>query len=156
MKQLITTTALFFALGQAERLTRDATLKAHKDYTKSTPEQQAQLMHDCLAQFIMGYLSTEDKPFTLKAAERILSQSRDDRTKQAQEAYYKGYSKFRYHIIRPEATPELPASSGRKVRIPTDRKEYLYAVLDECYDVDSRKKQIDLAIAELRALKARL
>ena len=151
MKLSITTTALFFALGQDERLTRDATLGAHKDYVSSTPEQQAQLMHDCIVQFIMGYTKCD-----LKAAERILSQPRDKRSKKAQDAYYKGYSKFRYHIIRPKSEPELPASSSRKVRIPTDRKEYLYAVLDECYDVDSRKKQIDLAIADLRALKARL
>ena len=106
-------------------------------------------MHDCIAQFIMGYTEC-----TLKDAERILSQPRDKRTKKAQDAYYKGYSKFRYHIIRPEVTP--PNSDGRKVRIPTERKEYLYAVLDECYEADTRKKQIDLAIAELRALKARL
>ena len=151
MKLSITTTALFLALGKAERLTKEATLGAHKEYTKSTPEQQAQLMHDCLVQYIIGYTECSQK-----AAERILSQSRDDRTKQAQEAYYKGYSKFRYHIIRPNDEPELPASSGRKVRIPTDRKDYLFAVLDECYDADSRKKQIDLAIADLRALKARL
>ena len=107
MKPAITTTQLFFALGQAERLTREATAQAHRDYTKSTPEQQAQLMHDCIAQFIMGYTNC-----TLKAAERILSQSRDDRTKDAQDAYYKGYSKFRYHIIRPATEPE---SSGRQV-----------------------------------------
>lgn len=118
----ITTTALFFALGQAERLTRDATTKAHKDYTKSTPEQQAQLRHDCLVQFIMGYLSTEDKPFTQKAAERILSQTRDERTKGAQDAYYKGSSKFSYHIIRP--TPEAaPATSHARVAVPKVKVE---------------------------------
>lgn len=144
------TTELFFALGQSERLTREATLGAHKEYKQATPEQQAQLMHDCIVQFIMGYTECD-----LKAAERILSQTRDERSKKAQDAYYKGYSKFRYHIIRPEDKP-APESSSRKVRIPTDRKEYLFAVLDECYDADSRKKQIDLAIADLRALKARL
>ena len=113
----ITTTALFFALGQAERLTRDATTKAHKDYTKSTPEQQAQLRHDCLVQFIMGY--TECKA---KAAERILSQTRDERTKDAQDAYYKGSSKFSYHIIRP--TPEAaPATSHARVAVPKVKVE---------------------------------
>jgi hypothetical protein len=142
MKQLITTTALFFALGQAERLTRDATLTAHKDYTKSTPEQQAQLMHDCLAQFIMGYTNC-----TLKVAERILSQSRDDRTKDAQDAYYKGYSKFRYHIIRPNDEPE---SSGRQVKVVAPRKVFK-AVLSEVLDSGITKAEFDALITELRA-----
>ena len=107
----ITTTALFFALGQAERLTRTATAQAHKDYTKSTPEQQDQLRHDCLVQFIMGYTKC-----TAKAAERILSQTRDERTKKAQDAYYKGSSKFSYHIIR--STPEdAPATSHARVAV---------------------------------------
>jgi hypothetical protein len=141
MKQSITTTQLFFALGQAERLTRDATAQAHKDYTKSTPEQQAQLMHDCIAQFIMGYTNC-----TLKAAERILSQSRDDRTKDAQDAYYKGYSKFRYHIIRAETEPE---SSGRQVKVIAPRKVF-NVVLNEVLESGMTKAQFDALIAELR------
>jgi hypothetical protein len=149
MKAVITTTQLFYALGQAERLTRDATLKAHKDYTKSTPEQQAQLMHDCLAQFIMGYLSTEDKPFTLKAAERILSQSRDDRTKDAQDAYYKGYSKFRYHIIRPEPETALPESSGRQVKVAVP-KALVDSFVDEIINAGLTKAQVDALMTKVR------
>ena len=147
MKPVITTTQLFYALGQAERLTRVATLQAHKDYTKSTPEQQEQLMHDCLVQFIMGYLSTEDKPFTQKAAERILSQSRDDRTKDAQDAYYKGYSKFRYHIIRPAT--ELPESSGRQVKVAVP-KALVDSMVDEIINAGLTKAQFDALITKLR------
>ena len=146
MKAVITTTQLFYALGQAERLTRVATLQAHKDYTKSTPEQQAQLMHDCLAQFIMGYLSTEKKPFTKESAERILSQSRDDRTKDAQEAYYKGYSKFRYHIIRPETEPE---SSGRQVKVAVP-KALVDSFVDEIINAGLTKEQFDALITKVR------
>ena len=142
MKPVITTTQLFYALGQAERLTRDATLQAHKDYTKSTPEQQAQLMHDCIAQFIMGYTNC-----TLKAAERILSQSRDDRTKDAQDAYYKGYSKFRYHIIRPAT--ELPESSGRQVKVAVP-KALVDSMVDEIINAGLTKAQFDALITKLR------
>jgi hypothetical protein len=142
MKLSTTTTALFLALGQAERLTRAATLGAHKEYTKSTPEQQAQLMHDCLVQYIIGYTECSQK-----AAERILSQSRDDRTKQAQEAYYKGYSKFRYHIIRPNDEPE---SSGRQVKVTAPRKVFK-AVLSEVLDSGITKAEFDALITELRA-----
>jgi hypothetical protein len=141
MKLSISTTALFLALGQSERLTRDATLGAHKAYAKSTPEQQAQLMHDCIVQYIVGYTACSEK-----AAERILSQSRDDRTKEAQDAYYKGYSKFRYHIIRPVDEPE---SSGRKVKVVAPRAVFK-AVLNEVLESGMTKAQFDALIAELR------
>ena len=143
MKLAITTTQLFFALGQAERLTRESTLGAHKEYTKSTPEQQAQLMKDCITQFIMGYTAC-----TLKAAETILSQTRDERSKDAQDAYYKGYSKFRYHIIRPESKPE-PESSGRAVKVVAPRKVFK-AVFSEIINSGMNKAEFDALIAELR------
>jgi hypothetical protein len=141
MKLSISTTALFLALGKAERLTRGATLGAHKEYAKSTPEQQAQLMHDCIVQYIVGYTECSEK-----AAERILSQSRDDRTKDAQDAYYKGYSKFRYHIIRPESEPE---SSGRQVKVIAPRKVFK-SVLSEIINSGMTKQEFDALITELR------
>ena len=141
MNKAITTTALFLALGQAERMTRDATLGAHKAYAKSTPEQQAQLMHDCIVQYIIGYTECD-----LKAAERILSQTRDERSKKAQDAYYKGYSKFRYHIIRPESEPE---SSGRQVKVVAPRAVFK-AVLNEVLESGMTKAEFDALIAELR------
>ena len=144
MKLAITTTQLFFALGQAERTTHASTLGAHREYAKATPEQQAQLMHDCIVQFIMGYTDC-----TLKAAERILSQSRDDRTKEAQAAYYKGYSKFRYHIIRPETVETAPESSGRSVKVIAPRKVFK-AVFNEIINSGMSKAEFDALIAELR------
>lgn len=141
MKLSISTTALFLALGQSERLTRDATLGAHKAYAKSTPEQQAQLMHDCIVQYIVGYTACSEK-----AAERILSQSRDDRTKEAQDAYYKGYSKFRYHIIRPETEPE---SSGRQVKVAVP-KALVNSLVDEIVSAGLTKAQFDALITKLR------
>ena len=144
MKLSISTTAMFLALGQSERLTRDATIGAHKAYAKSTPEQQAQLMHDCIVQYIIGYTECSEK-----AAERILSQSRDDRTKDAQDAYYKGYSKFRYHIIRPETVETAPESSGRSVKVVAPRKVFK-AVLNEIINSGMTKQEFDALITELR------
>ena len=139
------TTELFFALGQAQRLTHAATLGAHKDYKKATPEQQKQLMHDCIVQFIMGYTECD-----LKAAERILSQSRDERSKKSQDAYYKGYSKFRYHIIRPETAPALPESSGRQVKVSAP-KALVKTVVSESINSGITKAEFDALITELRA-----
>jgi hypothetical protein len=141
MKLSISTTALFLALGQSERLTRKATLGAHEAYAESTPEQQAQLMHDCIVQYIIGYTECSEK-----AAERILSQSRDDRTKDAQDAYYKGYSKFRYHIIRPVDEPE---SSGRQVKVAVP-KALVNSLVDEIVSAGLTKAQFDALITKLR------
>jgi hypothetical protein len=141
MKLSISTTALFLALGKAERLTRDATLGAHKAYAKSTPEQQAQLMHDCIVQYIIGYTECSQK-----AAERILSQSRDDRTKDAQEAYYKGYSKFRYHIIRPNDEPE---SSGRQVKVAVP-KALVDSFVGEIIKAGLTKAQVEALMTKVR------
>jgi len=137
------TTALFFALGQAEKMTHASTLGAHKEYAKSTPEQQAQLMHDCIVQFIMGYTDCD-----LKAAERILSQTRTERSKKSQDAYYKGYSKFRYHIIRPESKPE-PESSARRVKVSAP-KALVKSVLNEIVNSGIDKAEFEALIAELR------
>jgi len=145
MKLAIKTTELFFALGQAERTTHASTLGAHKEYAKATPEQQAQLMKDCITQFIMGYTAC-----TLKAAEIILSQTRDERSKDAQDAYYKGYSKFRYHIIRPETVETAPESSGRSVKVVAPRKVFK-AVFNEIINSGMNKAEFDALIAELRA-----
>jgi hypothetical protein len=139
------TTALFFALGQAEKMTHASTLGAHKEYAKSTPEQQAQLMHDCIVQFIMGYTDCD-----LKAAERILSQTRTERSKKSQDAYYKGYSKFRYHIIRPETAPALPDSSGRQVKVSAP-KALVKTVVNEIINSGITKAEFDALITELRA-----
>lgn len=138
------TTELFFALGQAQRLTHAATLDAHKEYKRATPEQQKQLMHDCIVQFIMGYTECD-----LKAAERILSQSRDERSKKSQDAYYKGYSKFRYHIIRPESKPE-PESSGRQIKVSAP-KALVKTLVNEIVNSGISKQEFDALIAELRA-----
>jgi len=145
MKTPITTTELFLALGQSERLTRKATLVAHEEYTKSTREQQAQLMHDCIVQYIIGYTECSKKE-----AEIILSQTRDERNKDAQDAYYKGYSKFRYHIIRPETDETAPESSGRAVKVIAPRKVFK-AVFNEIINSGMNKAEFDALIAELRA-----
>ena len=148
MKTSITTTQLFFALGQAERTTHASTLGAHKEYAKATPEQQS----DLRARWMLNHLIGQG---IKNAADVITVGKSKNANPENIKAIDRASSDFTYNIKQGKSKP-LPASDARKVRIPADRKEYLYAVLDECYEADSRSKQIDLAIADLRALKARL
>ena len=117
-------------------------------YAKATPEQQK----DLKARWMLNHLIGQG----YANAKAIIETGKGKGAKPDHiKAIDRAYSDFAYNIKQGK-TKTLPESDARKVRIPTDRKEYLFAVLDECYDADSRKKQIDLAIADLRALKARL
>ena len=117
-------------------------------YAKATPEQQA----DLKARWMLNHLIGQG----IKNAEAVIKTGKSKQaSRENVKAIDRAYSDFVYNIKQGKSK-SLPASDARKVRIPADRKEYLFAVLDECYDADSRSKQIDLAIADLRALKARL
>ena len=117
-------------------------------YAKATPEQQS----DLRARWMLNHLIGQG---ILKAADVIAVGKSSKAKPENIKAIDRAYSDFRWNIVQGKSKP-LPESNARKIRIPTDRKDYLFAVLDECYDADTRKKQIDMAIADLRALKARL
>ena len=117
-------------------------------YAKATPEQQKDLRARWMLNHIIGQGYTNAKAIIETGKGKG---AKPDHVK----AIDRASSDFTYNIKQGKSKP-LPESDARKVRIPTDRKDYLFAVLDECYDADSRKKQIDMAIADLRALKARL
>jgi hypothetical protein len=117
-------------------------------FAKATPEQQKDLRARWMLNHLIGQGYTN--------AKAIIETGKGKGAKPEHiKAIDRASSDFTYNIKQGKSKP-LPESNARKIRIPTDRKDYLFAVLDECYDADSRKKQIDLAIADLRALKARL
>lgn len=91
----ISASQFFFNLGNNDRLTLEASTPIHKAWLTATPEQRKQLRADCMANYIMGKLQCERK-----AADRILSQSRDDRTKAHQAAYRCANERFTYHVSR--------------------------------------------------------
>lgn len=91
-------------LGLQQRQTREATLPYHLAYKSATPEQQKDLRRRWLLGHISGSLKVDEGK-----ADRILSQSRDDRKADHQAAYRKASSDFEYHVIRPV---KKPSSSG--------------------------------------------
>jgi hypothetical protein len=93
-----------FGLGNQDRLVRDTSLVWHKEYKQASPEVKSDYRARWMTQYIMGNLKV-----TQPVAERILSQSREQRNKANQASYLRGSNQFKYHIIRPEA---LPATSG--------------------------------------------
>ena len=94
------------ALGNATRLTHQATLPLHKAFVKADKETQAQMRFDFVSGYIAGALN-----ITQAKAEVVLGTSRKDRTVVQQRAYGQASDKFAYHIVRSENTSESEAKS---------------------------------------------
>jgi hypothetical protein len=88
-----------FGLGTQARLLRESSLVWHLEYKKADSTTKADRRTEWLTNHLMGKLDIAQP-----VAERILSKSRTQRTKEQQGAYYRAYSDFSYHIIRPELT----------------------------------------------------
>lgn len=94
-----------FKLGQATRLTRDASAPLHAAYAGATPEQQANLRERWMREHLRG--QGYAKPETLMA------QSRTERSAEDQRAYNMARAHLNYHIVRREAAP-----SNKRVQEP--------------------------------------
>jgi hypothetical protein len=94
-------------LGKQARLLRDTSLVWHKEYVASDAEGKTAYLQEWLVNHLQGAME-----ITQHVAERILSKSRTQRSKVEQDAYYKAYSDFRYHIIRPELAKKKSATSS--------------------------------------------
>jgi hypothetical protein len=97
-----------FGLGTQARLLRESSLAWHKEYAKADATTKADRRIEWLTNHLMGKLDIAQP-----VAERILSKSRTQRTKEQQAAYYRAYSDFSYHIIRPENTTSSTTGSAQ-------------------------------------------
>lgn len=144
-----------FALraGKQAYETREAAEPLHKAYKGADPEQQSDLRARWMLNHMTGQVMARtkcDEPTARKAAERILSKGKGKgATKEAINGIDRAYSDFRYHIVRPNAKP---ASSAR-VRVPAAVRAAAMTFLGE-FEGDTLDKQIDAAIAALRAMKS--
>ena len=93
----VTYTQFAYGLGKQSRLLRESSLVWHKQYVQSDSDDRKSLREQWLTHYVMGNLNV-----TQQVAERILSKSRDDRTKAQQASYLRASNQFKYHIIRPE------------------------------------------------------
>ena len=106
----ITATQFFFNLGTNDRLTLEASKPIHDAYRKAEPAQQKQLRTDCMAHYIMGNLKCNRLE-----ADRILSQSRTERTAKAQKAYRTANERFTYHVSRENKKVKPQADSHARI-----------------------------------------
>ena len=95
-------------VGQADRLTKEATKPYREAYRKATPEQRAQLERDWITGYLEGNLKV-----TPKQAMAIFNTSRTERSQTQQESYKRGYAKFLDHVKSEVKNEEAPASNAR-------------------------------------------
>jgi uncharacterized protein (DUF1800 family) len=104
----------FFLLGQADRTSLEASKPLHDAYVKATPEQQADLKHRAVVQYVMGKLSTPEKACTQAEAEKIVAKTRAQRTKEQEKVVNAAGQKARYHLItRGKDSKPAPKSHGK-------------------------------------------
>lgn len=99
----------FFLLGQADRTSLEASKPLHDAYVKATPEQQADLKHRAVVQYVMGKLD-----ITQAEAEKIVAKTRTQRTKLHEQAVNAASKKASYHLItRGKDSKPAPKSHGK-------------------------------------------
>ena len=96
-KITLTYSQFAFSVGASDRLTQEFSLVWHLEYVKADATTRKARRDSFMTNYLMGNLNV-----TQQVAERILSTSREKRSKVNQQAVWRASDKFKYHIIRPE------------------------------------------------------
>ena len=110
-----------FGLGHQSRITLEESEVWHKQYIKEDKDAQKEWAYEWRLNYLMGFLKIDQKQ-----ADRILSQSRDERKPDHQKAYKRANSQFVYHIVRPEQ-----ATSFKQVKVTVDKVVELFEQLSK-------------------------
>ena len=111
-----------FGLGVQGRITLEESEIWHKLYLKESPEAQKEWAFDWRMNYLMGFLKVSEKE-----ADRILSQSRDERKPAHQLAYKRANSQFVYHIVRPVEKSGV----SKQVKVTVDKVVELFEQLSK-------------------------
>lgn len=93
MKATYTFPQFAHAVGHNDGLTRKASEVFHNEYVSMNPESRKLMLNDWQYNYLIGCYNT-------KTADRIMSQSRDERTEEHQKAYKRANAQFEYHVRR--------------------------------------------------------
>lgn len=99
-----------FSVGSSDRLTQEFSTGWHLEYVKADSDTRQARRTEFMVNYLMGNLK-----ITKAVAERILSTSRDKRSKVNQQAVWRASDKFKYHIIRPDGKKKGAVSSQQDI-----------------------------------------
>jgi hypothetical protein len=139
----ISHTQFFINLGSIGRQTEEASKPLHMAYTKGDATQRTTMRRECMAGYIMGKLAVSDK-----VADRILSQTRTERSEKQQNAYKAANEQFTYHVSR---TNNKVKPQAKSYRIDPKMRDTAMSFLAE-FEGETLVEQIKAAKALLSAM----
>lgn len=110
MSATVSHNQFFFLLGNADSTSLEASKPLHDAYINATPEQQKDLRHRAVVNYVMGKMN-----ITQSEAEKIVAKTRVQRTKVQEKAVNAASQKARYHLVtRGKDKKPTPAKSSGK------------------------------------------
>lgn len=140
---------LGYAIGNAERMTLESTVNAHKAYSKAAPEVQKVERVRFLTGFVAGALHA-----SYDVAETIIEKSRTERTQAQVRAVQAAMQKFKYHIARDGA--KAKTEKRKPLRLGAEVKAQCVRAVHALGYENVDKASVREAIKYLQAFAAKL
>jgi hypothetical protein len=130
----------FHNLGSVDRLTLEASLPLHRAYVKATPEQRTDLFKRAVLNYVMGKLK-----ITQSQAEKIMEQTRSQRSVEHERAVNAAGNKARNHLVR-DFKPEQARTEPKVVKVNASKVKAIIELADGL-----TKAEFDALLAAVRA-----
>ena len=151
MPNLVPHNQFFFNLGNADRMTLDASKPLHDVYVKATPEQQKDLFSRAVFHYTLGNMKFEhDDVKGIKAVTLILAKTRSERTKDQERIVNGANAKARYHLVT-RGKPVAPVAS-KKIHFTIEQRHAVDNALAS-FEAETLAEQVKMLRAYLATLE---
>ena len=152
MPDLVPHNQFFFNLGNADRMTLDASKPLHDVYVKATPEQQKDLFSRAVFHYTLGNMKFKyDDVKGIKAVTLILAKTRSERTKDQERIVNGANAKARYHLVS-RGKPIAGKTSGKKVHFTIEQRHAVDNALAS-FEAETLAEQVKMLRAYLATLE---
>lgn len=151
MPNLVPHNQFFFNLGNADRMTLDASKPLHDVYVKATPEQQKDLFSRAVFHYTLGNMKFEhDDAKGIKAVTLIIAKTRSERTKDQERIVNGASAKARYHLVT-RGKPVVGKTS-KKVHFTVEQRHAVDNALAS-FQAETLAEQVKMLRAYLNTLE---
>jgi hypothetical protein len=152
MPNLVPHNQFFFNLGNADRMTLDASKPLHDAYVKATPEQQKDLFSRAVFHYTLGNMKFEhDDVKGIKAVTLILAKTRSERTKDQERIVNGANAKARYHLVS-RGKPIAGKTTGKKMHFTVEQRSAVDNALAS-FEAETLAEQVKMLRAYLATLE---
>jgi hypothetical protein len=151
MPNLVPHNQFFFNLGNADRMTLDASKPLHDVYVKATPEQQKDLFSRAVFHYTLGNMKFEhDDAKGIKAVTLIIAKTRNERTKDQERIVNGASAKARYHLVT-RGKP-VAGKTSKKVHYTVEQRSAVDNALAS-FEAETLAEQVKMLRAYLATLE---